>query len=236
LAEDFSLGSALKRSSSFLVYSSLSRTVDGLLGGGYRAGTVTEIYGKSNTGKTQLTMQAVMAAASMGQGALFIDTEGAFRPERIESMASQRGWNPREILGRVVYLRATDSTQQREVIRRLNEREATSSCGLVAIDTLTANFSLDYPGSANLPRRQGAVDVHLSEIARDSYINGRAYILANRVVSQQDGTETHVGGRTVEQMVHRSMHLVRQGDGIRVTLQGPGRHSATAILGAAGFD
>ena len=36
-------------------------------------------------------MQAAMLAASAGKGTLFIDTEGSFRPERVEEMARARG-------------------------------------------------------------------------------------------------------------------------------------------------
>lgn len=227
---------ALKRSSSFPVYTSLSTAIDRLLLGGYRAGTTTEVFGKSNTGKTQLAMQAVMSVAQMGLKSLFVDTEGAFRPERIEGMATERQWNPREILNRIVYIRIVDSTQQTEMIRRLSENDETKSCRLVVIDTLTQNFSLDYPGSLNLPRRQGVIDAHLSEIARDAFLNGRAYLLANRVVVSQDGSETHVGGRTVGQMVHKSIHLVREGARIRAKLLGEDGRSELAKLGAMGFD
>lgn len=226
----------MRRFSSFPVYTSLSTAIDRLLGGGYRVGTTTEVFGKSNTGKTQLAMQAVMSVAQTGARTLFVDTEGAFRPERIEGMAAARGWNTRELLERVVYIRAVDSTLQREIIRRLDEREETASCRFVAVDTLTENFSLDFPGSQNLPRRQGELDAHLSEIARDAYLNERAYLLANRVVTSQEGVETHVGGRTVEQMVHRSVHLFREGERIRAKLLGGNREDELASLGATGFD
>ena len=210
--------------------------MDRLLGGGYRSGTATEVFGKSNSGKTQLTMQAVMSVAHAGQSALFIDTEGAFRPERIEGMAAARGWDTGEILNRIVYIRAADSTQQREVIRRLGEQSGTAACRLVAVDTLTANFSLDYPGSQNLPRRQGAIDAHLSEISRDAFLNGRAYVLANRVVLSREGSEAHVGGRTVDQMVHRAVYLQREGNGVRAKLVGEAGNGLLATLGPSGVD
>lgn len=234
-----SLADARRMVLGYVTYSSCSAAIDRLLGGGYLEGTLTEIFGGSNTGKTQLAMQAALGAARMGARALFVDTEGGFRPERIEGMAQARGWDSRPILASIVYTRATDSTQQMEVIRRLNRGEGTAKCKLVAIDTLTANFSLDFPGDKNMPRRQGALDVHLSEIARDAFLNGRAYVLANRVYSSQEHLEAHVGGRTVSQLVHNSIHLSREGQrkgAISATLLGEPHRKETSTIGPAGFE
>jgi len=220
-------------------YSSCSATIDKLLEGGYLGGTVTEIFGGSNTGKTQLAMQAALSAARVGARALFVDTEGGFRPERVEGMAQARGLDSRRILASIVYFRATDSTQQMEVIRRLERDEETATSRLVVIDTLTANFSLDYPGDRNMPRRQGTLDVHLSEIARDAFLSGRAYLLTNRVYSSQGRSEAHVGGRTVSQLVHNSIHLSREGQRkgtVSATLIGEPNRKGISTIGPAGFE
>ena len=234
-----SLADARRMVLGYPTYSSCSAAVDRLLGGGYRVGTLTEIFGGSNTGKTQLAMQAALGVARMGARALYVDAEGGFRPERIESMAQARGWDPRAILASIVYLRATDSTQQTEVIRRLARDENTAKLKLVAIDTLTANFSLDFPGETNMPRRQGALNVHLSEIARDAFLSGRAYLLANRVSFSQEHLEAHVGGRTVSQLVHNSIHLSRERQrrgAVSATLLGEPTKKEISTIGPAGFE
>lgn len=233
--EMMNLDDAARKLSSFPVYPSLSASIDRLLGG-FRAGTVVEVYGQSNCGKTQLAMQTAMSAAHEGFHSLFVDTEGAFRPERVEEMAEERGWDPRQILRRIVYIRTTDSTQQMEVIRRLAETKETAPCRFVVVDTLTKNFTLDYPGSPNMPRRQGTLGVHLSEIARDAFLNGRAYLLANRVTFSQEKQEVHIGGLTLSQMVHRAIHLEREGDRIRATVAGKPEVGEWLRIGAAGLD
>lgn len=227
-------GDAVRRVSSFPFYSSGSAGMDGLLGGGHRAGTLTELFGSSNSGKTQLAMQATLVAARGGAKSLYIDTEGAFRPERLEEMARARGWEKPGLLENVVYVRCDSSWEQMEAVRRMDSRPATKGCRLVVIDTLTRNFSLELPGRSNLSSRQGALDVHLSEMARDAYMNGRAYVLTNRVTF---GTtrDVRIGGRTVEQLVHRSVFLERAGTGIRVTLIPDGK-SVTVSLGKSGVD
>ena len=162
---------ASRKVASFEFLSTGSKALDGLLGGGYREGRLVELFGRSNSGKSQFAMQAALFAARRGKKCLFVDTEGAFRPERIEEIARARGWEYQAALQKIIYLRADSSAEQMEAVARMNERSATADCRLVVIDTLTRNFSLDLPGRSNLAGRQGAIDVHLSEMARDAFLN-----------------------------------------------------------------
>ncbi|MDG6956405.1 MAG: AAA family ATPase [Nitrososphaerota archaeon] len=213
-------------------YTSGSEGLDALLSGGYRAGTLTEVFGRSNSGKSQLGMQAALCAAWKGESVLYIDTEGAFRPERLEQIAGARGWGTEGVLERILFMRSDSAPEQMETIRRMQGRKATSRCRLVVVDTLTRNFSVELPGRSNLPSRQGALDVHLSEMARDAYINARAYLLTNRVTFGAAG-DVGIGGRTVEQLVHRSVRLERQGTAVTATLL-PSGERVTLETGLAG--
>jgi DNA repair protein RadA len=223
-----------RRVSSFRFFSSGSPTIDRLLGGGYRAGRIIELFGRSNTGKTQLAMQAVLAAARAGVRSLYVDTEGAFRPERLEEMARARGWEIDGLLEQIAYIRSDSSSEQMETVRRMAVRPATARCELVVVDTLTRNFSVELPGRSNLSSRQAALDVHLSEMARDAYLNGRAYLLTNRVTF---GTshDVGIGGRTVEQLVHASVMLERDEARVKATLM-PKGENVTTRMSAEGVD
>ncbi len=223
-----------KRTASFLTFSSGSVTLDGLLEGGYRGGQVVELHGRSNTGKTQLAMQAVLCAARRSKKALFVDTEGTFRPERLLGIAEARGWNPAGILERIVYLRSDSFVEQMETVAKMNAREATAGCSLVVVDTLTRNFTIGLPGRSNLAERQGALDVYLSETARDAWLNGRAYLLTNRVTFGPSH-DVAIGGRTVEQMVHMSVLLERDGGAVKATRLSTGQ-SVLAALSEAGLN
>ena len=195
---------------------------------------MTELFGRSGTGKTQLAMQAVLVAAHNGKSSLFLDTEGSFRPERLGGLAEARGWEPAGLLEKIVYVRIDSMSEQMEAVRRMAERKATSACSLVVVDTLTRNFTIELPGRSNLPSRQGALDVHLSEMARDAFLNGRAYLLTNRVTFGPLH-DVGIGGRTVEQLVHANVRLDRTGSSIRATLL-PGEKNAVAGIGVAGVD
>lgn len=225
---------ALKRGASFPVHTTGSKAIDSLLGGGLRGGTLTVFYGRSNSGKTQLAMQAAMMCGDAGGKALFVDTEGSFRPERVQEMARERGKDAEAILGRIVYVRSDSVAEQMEAVRQMPVRPVTASCDLVVIDTLTRNFTVELPGRTNLSSRQGTLDVYLSEMARDAYRHSRAYLLTNRVTfgAVQD---VGIGGKTVEQLVHRSMILERDGSAVRATLV-PSGVRTTAEIGRRGID
>jgi DNA repair protein RAD51 len=74
-----------------------SADLDKILGGGMETGSMTELFGEFRTGKTQLCHTlAVTCQLPMDQGggegkALYIDTEGTFRPERLAEIATRWG-------------------------------------------------------------------------------------------------------------------------------------------------
>lgn len=65
-------------------------TLDKLLGGGMRIGTVTELVGRAGAGKTQLALQLCVTAAKHHQGSIYIDTERKVRMERLDEISLQR--------------------------------------------------------------------------------------------------------------------------------------------------
>jgi RecA/RadA recombinase len=220
--------------SSFPRYSTGSSQIDALLGGGCGAGRLVVAFGRSGSGKTQLAMQAVLTAAHAGAASLFVDTEGGFRPERLEEIARARRWQAPGLLERVVYLRCSSVAEQSEVVRKMAKRRETAACRLVVIDTITHNFSLDLSGRESMPDRQGALDVHLSEMSRDAFLNARAYLLTNRVTFGPRREEVGIGGRTVTQLVHATLRMEREESRIRVTEEGTGR-SCMAKFEESGF-
>ena len=74
-----------------------SSKLDELLGGGIESGCLIEFFGEFRTGKTQLchqlcvNVQFPLDEFGLEGNALYIDTEGTFRPERIIQMAEGYG-------------------------------------------------------------------------------------------------------------------------------------------------
>ena len=192
---------------------------------------MVEIYGRSGTGKSQLAMQSALFAAAAGKKVLYVDTEGSFRPERMEAVAAARGMKGDGALERIVYFRSKSSQEQMEAVREMESRPLTAGSSMVVIDSLTRNFTLEMPGRRNMASRQSALNVHLSEVARDAFLHRRAYVLTNRVTFE--GVQVvGIGGLTVENLVHLSLRLEREGSALVATSSSGG--TARAEVGERG--
>ena len=86
-----------------------SSEFDKLLNGGIETGSITEIFGEFRTGKTQICHQLCVTcqlplANGGGEGrALYIDTEGTFRPERLLAIAERYGLDGTDVLDNIAY-------------------------------------------------------------------------------------------------------------------------------------
>jgi RecA/RadA recombinase len=65
------------------------KSLDSLLDGGIETGQITQVYRPPGSGKTQLCHTLCVMSAS-DYRVIYIDTEGSFRPERIETIAKAR--------------------------------------------------------------------------------------------------------------------------------------------------
>ena len=86
------------------------------------AGTLTELYGEFRTGKTQLchTLCVICQLPRDNGGAsgkaLYIDTEGTFRPERLIQISERFQLDSNEVMNNVVYARAYNSEHQMQLL------------------------------------------------------------------------------------------------------------------------
>lgn len=77
-----------------------SSELDKLLGGGIETNSITEIFGEFRTGKTQIAHTLCVTCQlprekGGGEGkAMYIDTEGTFRPERLSAIAERFDLDP----------------------------------------------------------------------------------------------------------------------------------------------
>jgi meiotic recombination protein DMC1 len=95
-----------------------SKALDKILGGGVETSSITELFGEFRTGKTQLAHTLCVTAqlsfeANGGQGkVIYLDTEGNFRPERIESIADRFGLNIEQTLDNLIICRVFSHEEQ----------------------------------------------------------------------------------------------------------------------------
>ena len=186
-----------------------SKEFDNLLGGrGVETKAITEAFGAYGSGKTQLGLSLavnVQLPLEMGGGegkAVYIDTEGTFRPERIRQIAEAKGMNPENVLKNIFVARAFNSDHQMLLIDRIGEMiKDGETIRLVVIDSLTAHFRAEFSGRGQLADRQQKLNKYLHNLMKIAEQFNLAVYVTNQVMSNPammfgDPT-TAIGGNIV---------------------------------------
>ncbi len=168
------------------------KSLDELLGGGIETRAITEFVGEFGAGKTQICHQlAVMVQLPEDKGglnakALYIDTEGTFRPERIMQIAKYRGLDPKDALKGILYARAYNSDHQMIIVDEARKIIDKENIRLIIVDSLISHFRAEYPGRENLAERQQKLNQHISQLLRLADIHNAAVVVTNQVIAQPD--------------------------------------------------
>ncbi|BAO38632.1 meiotic recombination protein DMC1 [Kluyveromyces marxianus] len=174
---------------SVLSISTGSKQFDSILGGGIMTMSITEVFGEFRCGKTQLSHTMCVTAqlpkelnGPEGKVA-YIDTEGTFRPERIKQIAQGYDLDPEACLENISYARALNSEHQMELLEQLGEELSSGEYRLLIVDSIMANFRVDYSGRGELNERQQKLNQHLSRLNRVAEENNIAVFMTNQVQS-----------------------------------------------------
>ncbi|MEM1626309.1 MAG: DNA repair and recombination protein RadA [Sulfolobaceae archaeon] len=196
-----------------------SQALDGLLGGGIETRTMTEFFGEFGSGKTQIchqlsvNVQLPPEKGGLSGKAVYIDTEGTFRWERIESMAKGVGLEADQVMNNIYYMRAINTDHQIAIVEDLQELIGKDpSIKLVIVDSVTSHFRAEYPGRENLAVRQQKLNRHLHQLVRLAEIYDLAVVVTNQVMARPD---MFYGDPTIAVGGHTLYHV----PGIRVQLK-----------------
>eukprot|EP00887_Chlorella_sp_A99_P002608 scaffold6.g2608.t1 len=167
-------------------------SLNGILGGGLETGSITEVYGEYRCGKTQLCHTLCVTCqlpVDMGGGegkALYIDTEGTFRPQRLVQIADRYGLNNGDVLENVAYARAHNTEHQMQLLQNAAQMMADSRFALIVVDSATALFRSEFVGRGELAARQNALGRFLRGLQRLADEFGCAVVVTNQVVATPD--------------------------------------------------
>nr|WCZ58319.1 DNA repair protein RAD51 [Paratrimastix eleionoma] len=170
------------------------KELDTMLQGGVETGSLTEIFGEFKTGKTQIchtlcvTCQLPISMGGAEGKALYIDTEGTFRPERLLAAAERFGLNGQDVLDNVAYARAYNSDHQSSLLIQASAMMAEQRYALLIVDSATALYRTDYSGRGELGARQIHLGRFLRSLMRLADEYGIAVVFSNQVVAQVDGS------------------------------------------------
>lgn len=163
--------------------------VDQLLGGGLEQGTITELYGKPASGKTQIAIQLSVNVqleeerGGLSSKALYVDTERGFSPERVVQMAKAKGLKPDSALENILCANAPNTRSLAVTLEKGVDACRRNEIGLLVVDSLISPFRLEYQGIENLARRQQAIMGVLRSLRRIADM-GPAVLITNHVLGR----------------------------------------------------
>ena len=186
-----------------------SKNLNELLGGkGVESKSVTEAFGAYGSGKTQLGLSLAVNVqlppenGGVNGKAVFIDTEGTFRPSRIKQIAEGLGANPEKVLKNIFVARAFNSDHQMLLLEKVSEMIKNGEpIKIVIIDSLTAHFRAEFAGRGQLADRQQKLNRYMHDLMKIAETNNLAVYVTNQVMANPaqlfgDPT-TAIGGHIV---------------------------------------
>lgn len=185
--------------------------LDRLLGGGFEPGIITQIYGESGTGKSNILLQLAIQAVSRGFKVILIDTEG-FSADRFRQIA---GDNAKEIASKIVIFEPLNLEQQHAAIKDASE-VAGRDFGLVIVDSATALYRVALEGENDRPIRRSLSSQlgELQEIARRYRL---PVVITNQVYMEIDiGKLRPLGGTAMQHATKTIISLEKTGVGKRL--------------------
>ena len=184
--------------------------IDILLGGGFEAGIITQIYGESGTGKSNIVLQLAVQAVSRGLRVIFIETEG-FSGERFKQIAGPAA----EDMAKKIMVFEPMSLEQQAIAIRESSRIAGRDLGLVVLDSATSLYRAMLEAEDNRPIRR-TLNMQLSELQEIARRHRIPVVITNQVYTDiESNTLRPLGGKGLEHMCKAIILLEKRGEGLR---------------------
>jgi DNA repair protein RadA len=197
---------ALEKRKSLLRCTTGSKALDKLLLGGIETQAVTEFYGEFGSGKSQICHTLCVMSnqpvetGGFASGSIYIDTEGTFRPERIEQIASARGIDPSTVLKNIAVCKVYNSSHLELIIKDLGKYITDFKARLVIIDSIISLHRAEFAGRGTLSDRQQRLNTMISKIKRLTEIYNISVVITNQVQASPDtffGDPTKAAGGNI---------------------------------------
>jgi DNA repair protein RadA len=204
-----------------------SNNLDKILLGGIETGAVTEFYGESTSGKSQLchTLCSIVPQKKSHGGivgrSIYVDTENSFRPERLVEIALARGFDPSSILQNTVLYQPVNTSQQEWIIEHdihkiLKNKEDSHvkedrKFKLLLIDSPITHYKSEYTKLGGLPIRQKKLFKFMSNLRYLSQTYRIAVVITNQVTTIPDSQiadpDRPTGGNVMAYTATYAIHL-----------------------------
>lgn len=198
-----------------------SKNLDELLGGGVETQAITEVYGEYGTGKTQIChtlcvmVQLSKERGGLEAGAIYIDTEGTFRPERIYKIAEAKEFDPEQALENIIVAKAYNSSHQELILEEVGRMIEKTNARLLIIDSAIAHYRAEFLGRGTLAERQQRINKFMHMLVRLAETYNIAVVATNQIQASPDtffgDPSRPTGGHVVAHTSTYRVYLKRSG-------------------------
>ena len=175
--------------------------LDDFLSDGIPNGVITDIYGASGTGKTQLLFQICVNTIKNGGTVLYQDTTGSFRPERILEIQKKQNLTF-DILEKITISRITNTSDQIKSIDIMNS----SNFSLIVIDNITDLFSYEYSKVDKTFEKNSLFIRYIHNLSLVA-INKKIPIIITNMIRNIDGIEIENMKTAIDLFTHIKIKL-----------------------------
>jgi DNA repair protein RadA len=133
-----------------------------------------------------VTAQQPPEEGGLGGGVILIDTEGTFRPERVDQIARARGFSPDEVLKKVAICKAYNSSHLELIVKSMGKYIDDFKAKMIIIDSIISLHRAEFSGRGTLADRQQRLNGIMHKLVRIAEIYNVAIIVTNQVQSTPD--------------------------------------------------
>ncbi|MEM1993980.1 MAG: hypothetical protein QXW32_00665 [Nitrososphaerales archaeon] len=185
--------------------------LDKMLLGGLQLGTVSDFFGVSGVGKTQLCLQvSALTAAPKEKGGLdslvlYVDPTGSFRPERLKELAEARNLDANKALSQIYVYEPRVMEEQIALLNQIKKMDRKPM--LVVVDSVAELFLASEDASI-----RGMLGRHLHSLCLTALKDNMAFLLTNSVRTRLDkgGLTVEAGGNIMAQGAHFRIKLSKK--------------------------
>jgi DNA repair protein RadB len=116
------------------------KAIDDLLGGGFEAGAITEIYGEAGSGKTNLCLQLARHVLKSGKKVIYIDTEGLSKDRMGQIFGEDFG----KLIKNMLIFEPYNFEEQEVIVdKAMALAMKNEDIGLVVLDSATCHYRIE---------------------------------------------------------------------------------------------
>lgn len=145
---------------------------------------------------------------SSNYNAIYIDTEGNFRPERIQEIANARGLHPKQILQKILVAKALDIWFSQVW------SDSDNKIKLLIVDSIIYHYRTECAGCSKLPEKIQRLNKYMHLLLKTAHTNAIIVVVTNHETqSSVDKTYNIVplGGNAISYASKYRIHLAYQG-------------------------